>query len=119
MPKGKGFAFAAAGALIGAFIWGALSMFIGWDLWILAPIVGGVAGLGMMYGTQARGGTPQGLGAAAFTVLAIFGARYFVVARSTQTRLEREAVDNMIAQVAMDMQKHDGDVYNDAGEFKP
>src|SRR5262249_26823797 len=54
-----------------------------------------------------------------FTVVAIFGARYFVVARSTETRLEQEAVENMIAQVAGDMEKHDGDVYNDAGEYKP
>jgi hypothetical protein len=115
---GKGLAFAAAGALTGAIIWGALSMFTGWSLWLLAPVIGGAAGLGMGYGTQMRGRPSHGLGAAAFTVLAIFGARYFVESRALGTRLEQEAVQNMTAQIAQEMEKKDADVYNDAGEYK-
>src|SRR5204863_429377 len=56
MFNGKGLAFAAAGAALGALIWGGLVMLTGWNLWFLAPVIGVAAGFGMMCGTQMRGG---------------------------------------------------------------
>jgi hypothetical protein len=67
---------ATAGALIGATVWTAISYLTGWNLGILAPIVGGCAGFGMGMGNKGKGGVEAGVLAATLTVLAVLGSRY-------------------------------------------
>lgn len=98
----KGLAFAAVGAAIGAVVWVILVQVTGFSLWILAPVVGGCAGYGMMRGTQMRGGMPAGIAAGALTLAAIFGARWFLINHEVESLL---AFDDVAAveQIAFDV----------------
>lgn len=119
MPLGKGFGFSALGALIGAVVCVILITLTGWNLWILAPIVGGAAGYGMMRGTQMKGGVPAGIAAAACTLVAIFGARYFVVSAEVEefARVDHEDAVGMLAEdVANEWAEKDIEVYSEESE---
>lgn len=119
MSLGKGLALSAFGAVIAALIWVILIKTTGWNLWILAPIVGGAAGYGMMRGTQMKGGVPAGLAAAAFTLVAIFGARYFIVSgevREFATVDSEDAMGFLVEEVADEWAGNDIEVYSEAEE---
>lgn len=96
---GKGFTFAVVGAVVGALVWFVIIEFTGWSLWVLAPIVGGAAGYGMMRGTQMRGGFPAGVLAAGLTLFAIFGVRFIVVNNEIQSHLA-VSEENVINEIA-------------------
>ncbi len=120
MNLGKGLAFSAVGALAGAVVWIILVKITGWSLWVLAPIVGGAAGFGMMRATQMKGGPVAGVGAAAMTLVAIFGARYFIVSQDVQARLavsEDDAYAMLVGDVAERMEQRGLEVYDDDGEY--
>lgn len=119
MPLGKGLALSALGALIGAIVWVALMKSTGWSLWILAPIVGGAAGFGMMRGMQMKGGVPAGLAAAACTLVAIFAARFVVVSGEVHelTTVDQEDAVAMIADdVANEWAEKDIETYSEEEE---
>jgi hypothetical protein len=119
MLNGKALAFAAVGAVLAAAVWAALAFVTGWNLWLLAPVVGGAAGFGMMRATKMRGGVAPGFVAAAVTVVAILGARYVVVSHTLDGQLEARAIEEVTSHVAEEMEQQDADVFNDAGEYKP
>jgi hypothetical protein len=123
MPLGKGFAFSALGALIAAIIWVLLIKVTDWNLWILAPVVGGAAGYGMMRGTQMKGGIPAGIAAAAFTLIAIFGARYFVVSGEIKELAAVDSEDAMgylVEEVAEEWAANEIEVYSEEeGDYLP
>lgn len=119
---GKGFAYAAVGAVIGAVVWAILIRVTGSDLWILAPIVGGCAGFGMMRGTQMRGGLPAGVLAAGLTLAAILATRYIVVSGDVEDQLafdEAEIVDEFAYEVADEWAGEGYEVYDEEGDFLP
>ncbi len=120
---GKGLAYAAIGAVIGAIVWVMVIKLTGWSLWVLAPIVGGGAGYGMMRGTQMRGGLPAGVIAAAVTLVAIFAARYFIVAGEVRERLaldESEIIGEVAWGVANEWVEEGYEVYDEEeGDFIP
>lgn len=120
---GKGFAFAAIGAVIGAVVWVVLIRVTGSNLWILAPVVGGCAGLGMMRGTQMRGGLPAGALTAAVTFAAIVAARYVVVSGDVQDMLafdEEDVIDELAYEVAAEWTEAGYEVYDEEeGDFLP
>lgn len=122
MNLGKGLGFGAVGALVGAVVWIALIKATGWNLWILAPVVGGVAGYGMMRATQMKGGAPAGALAAAVTIAAIFGARYYIVTQDVDARsavTEEEALDHLTNEVAQEMDKRGIPTMDENGEYRP
>jgi len=122
MQLGKGLLFSAVGALAGAVVWIILIKMTGWSLWILAPIVGGAAGYGMMRAMQMRGGLPAGVVAAGVTLVAIFGARYFIVSQEVAKHLtlsDEDAFAMLTDEVAADMQRRGVEVYDEEGDYTP
>lgn len=121
MNLGKGLAFSALGALAGAIVWVVLIQLTGWSLWLLAPLVGGGAGFGMMRATQMRGGSTAGLLAVAVTVLAIFGARFFVVNSFLNSELtadtEEESIEYLAGDVANEWMNEDIDTMTEDGDY--
>lgn len=120
MNLGKGLAFAAIGAFIGAVIWIVLVNVTGRSLWFLAPIVGGAAGFGMMRATQMKGGAPAGALAAMVSIAAVFSARYFIVTQEVQKILvvtEDDVNSRLQSQVAEKMEIAGMDVYDDDGGY--
>ena len=91
MSLGKGLVFATIGAALGAVVWGGLSYATDMRLWILAPIVGGAAGYGMMRGTSMKGGLPAGALAALVTIVAIFATRHTLVTHEVDKALAIDA----------------------------
>jgi hypothetical protein len=120
---GKGFAYAALGAAVGAAAWVLAILLTGLSLWVLAPIVGGAAGFGMMRGTQMRGGLPAGVNAAVLTLAAVAAARYAVVSARMQefAAFDEEEVASAIAEeVAGEWIDEGHEVYDDEeGDFLP
>ncbi len=119
MPFAKGLAFSALGALIGALVWFGLITATGLNLWLLAPIVGGAAGFGMMRGTQAQGGLLAGAGAAACTLAAIFATRAMIVSGEVHeaTRVGPEEAKEALAQrAAEDLANKGVEVFNQTEE---
>lgn len=122
MNLGKGLLFSTVGALAGAVLWIVIIKLTGLSLWILAPIVGGAAGFGMMKATQMRGGLPAGIIAAALTLVAIFGARYFVVSQEVSKHLtlsDEDAFALLVSEVATDMERRGVEVYDEDGDYTP
>ena len=120
MNLGKGLGYSAIGALIGAMIWVTLVSMTGMRLWVLAPIVGGAAGYGMMRATQMKGGFAGGAIAAALTLAAIFGVRYFVVSQEVrkQTAVTEEgAFEHFTDAVAADMAQRGMTTHDEEGEY--
>jgi hypothetical protein len=120
MNLGKGLAFSAVGALAGAVVWIILVNVTGWSLWVLAPIVGGAAGFGMMRATQMKGGTVAGVCAAAVTLVAILGARYFIVSQVVQEHLtlsDEDAFAILEAEVAGGLEQRGVEVYDEEGGY--
>lgn len=120
MSLSKGLAFSAVGALAGAVLWIVVIRLSGWSLWVLAPIVGGAAGFGMMKATQMKGGAPAGALAAVITLVAIFGARYFVVSEIVHEHLAmsgEEAYGVLTEEIARDMAAEGQEVFDDEGEY--
>src|SRR5262249_25540608 len=108
MNLGKGLLLSAIGAAAGAVVWIVLMKITGMSLWLLAPIVGGAAGYGMMRGTQMRGGFVAGVGAALMTVVAIAGARFYIVSEEVQAKTavtEEDAVAQLTQEIAADMSR--------------
>lgn len=119
MSMGKGLAFSALGALVAAAVWVFIIKATGWNLWILAPIVGGAAGFGMMRGMQMKGGVPAGITAAACTLVAIFAARLIVVNGEVHelTTVDHEDAVAMIADdVANEWAEKDIETYSEEEE---
>lgn len=87
MSLGKGLIFATIGAALGAVVWGGICYSTDMRLWILAPIVGGAAGYGMMRGTSMKGGLPAGALAALVTIVAIFATRHTLVSHDVEKAL--------------------------------
>ena len=123
MQLRNGLVLSALGALTGAVVWVILIKLTGWNLWILAPIVGGAAGYGMMRGTQMKGGIPAGAAAAACTLVAIFAARYLVVSSEVQQLVAVDSDDALSAlreEVANEWVEKDIEVYDEEeGDFLP
>jgi hypothetical protein len=120
MNLGKGLAFSAVGALAGAVVWIIVIKVTGLSLWVLAPIVGGAAGYGMMRATQMKGGAVSGLIAAVMALAAIFGARYYIVSQDVHEHLivTQDDVDGRLqSQIAEEMQRAGLEVFDEEGEF--
>jgi hypothetical protein len=116
----KGVVCSAIGALFAAAAWVALIKLSGWSLWLLAPVIGGAAGFGMMRGTQMKGGLPAGLIAAGLTLGAIFGARWIVVSQAVEDSLavsEKDAAAMMEDDVAREFERGGLEVYDKGGEY--
>ncbi len=60
---------------MGAAVWVGVAHTTGYELTILAVVVGGSAGFGMGLGVKGRGGAPAGVLAAAAAVVCIVGAK--------------------------------------------
>lgn len=96
-----------------------MSMATDLRLWIVAPIVGGAAGYGMMRGTQMRGGIAAGLAAAALTIAAIFGARYAVVRYDVAQAMELSpdaALEALAAEVASEWEQAGYETYDEESD---
>jgi hypothetical protein len=119
MLNGKGLAFSALGAVIAAGLWVVLIELSGWNLWVLAPAVGGAAGYGMMRATQMRGGFVPGAVAAACTVVAISGARYYVVGQWVEEQVQESAFEHVLESAAAAEEAAEGEVWDDDGEYTP
>lgn len=76
MSLAKGVLGALVGGAIGGAIWAGAAYFSGWELSLLAIVVGGAAGFGMGMGNKGRGGAMAGVLAACVTVACIFGAKF-------------------------------------------
>lgn len=116
---GKGFTFAVVGAVVGALVWFVIIEITGWSLWVLAPIVGGAAGYGMMRGTQMRGGFPAGVLAAGLTLFAIFGVRFIVVNNEIQSHLavsEENVINEIAYGVAEEWEEEGYEVWDEQEE---
>jgi hypothetical protein len=121
MNLGKGLGLSAIGAAAGAVVWIVLMKITGMGLWFLAPIVGGAAGYGMMRGTQMRGGFVAGVGAALITVVAIAGARFYIVSEEVQAKTavtEEDAVAQLTQEIAADMSRRRIPTLNEDGEYR-
>ncbi len=103
---------ALLGAAVGAAVWTGISWLTGWNLGILAPIVGGAAGFGMGMGNQGRGGATAGIIAAALTIAGVLASRCMlseleysdfadematISEEDAQDRLAWEVMDRMIS----------------------
>lgn len=120
MSLGKGAAFAALGAVVGLAVWLSLIRLTGWSLWVLAPIVGGAAGFGMMRGTQMKGGVLAGVIAAGLTIAAIFAGRWVVVSQFVQDRLaitEDDAREAVTHEVAAELEAREIEVLDEEGDY--
>lgn len=120
MNPAKCLGFSVVGALAAAVLWIILVKVTGMNLWLLAPVVGGAAGYGMMRATKMRGGMPAGVGAAAVTLVAIFGARYFIVSQDVQqmfTISEEDAYAAFTDYVAEDMARQGHEVHDGDGDY--
>lgn len=116
MSLGKGLGFAVAGAGLGAVAWGGLGLATGLNLWLLAPVVGGAAGYGMMRGTAMKGGLPAGALAALVTIVAIFATRHVLISHDVDQALaiDGETIRSELAtQVADEWAQDDIDVYDE------
>lgn len=71
----KGVAGAVAGGAVGGALWVGVALATGWELSLIAIIVGGCVGFGMGMGNQGRGGLGAGLLAACVTFLCVIGAK--------------------------------------------
>ncbi|MEM1185522.1 MAG: hypothetical protein AAGI53_11055 [Planctomycetota bacterium] len=67
-----------AGA-IGAGAWAAIAFYWGWEVGIVAWIVGGLVGAGAFIATQGQGGTLSGVVAAILAVASIAGGKFWAV----------------------------------------
>ena len=122
MNLAKGLTFSAVGAIAGSVVWILAIKLSGWNLWVLAPIVGGAAGFGMMRGTQMKGGAPAGMIAAALTLVAIFGARYFIVTQEVEGKTavsEEQALVHLTEDAAAAMDKRGIPTLDENGDYTP
>lgn len=91
----KGFIGALIGGVIGAAIWAAIAYFSGYELGIIAWLLGGVVGLGMALGAGDESDTPTGVVAAMVAIGAIalgkFTAIHFLVERDLNKMYAEEA----------------------------
>ncbi len=120
MNLGKGIVFAITGATAAAALWVGLILGTGLSLWILAPVVGGAAGFGMMKATQMRGGVPAGVVAALITIAAIFGARYIAVSHVVHKHLaitDDDAFNLLAADIAKDLDDQGIEAYDEEGNY--
>jgi len=121
MSLGKGFAFAAIGAALGAVVWGGICFATDMRLWFLAPVVGGAAGYGMMRGASMKAGVPGGILAATLTIAAIFATRHTLVSHDVSKLLEidGETIRECLAsEVADEWAEDDVEIYDDEeGDF--
>ena len=123
MHLGRGFFFCVISAAVAAGLWCGLIAATGWGLWLLAPIIGLAAGLGMScYGAQKSSGAGKAL-AALTAVLAIVVVRFFAVSTSVSEHLaltEDDVIGHLASEVASELEA-DGvkDVYTSDGDFSP
>ena len=88
----RGAFFGLVCGAIGAAMWAAVAYFTGYELGLLAIVVGGLCGFGMGMGNAGRGGAGAGLVAAFVTFLAIMGGKFAVVQVMLDDFLQSEAV---------------------------
>lgn len=83
LPQGiaflRGLAVSFGSGLIGSFMWLALFYFFGIEMYIIAWVLGGLAGVGMMIG-YGHEDVLAGLGAAAMAFLAVYAAQVMMAA---------------------------------------
>jgi hypothetical protein len=91
MNLAKGFAFALACGAAGAALWVGLAAATGWELTLVAIILGGAAGFGMGMGVKGRGGAPAGVLAAVAALVCILGAKAGVAHIVAQRWIESES----------------------------
>ena len=123
MHVSKGLFFSVISAAVAAGLWCGVIAATGWSLWLLAPLIGRAAGLGMScYGAQKSSGAGKAL-AAITAVLAIVVVRFFAVSTSVNEHLaltEDDVLGHVASQVASELEA-DGvkDVYTADGDFSP
>lgn len=85
---------AAVGGLIGCAAWLGVAYVTGYELGILAILVGTACGIGAAVGAKGMAGTKGGLIAAAVTVMSILAARYFIVQISINQIVNQAMAEN-------------------------
>lgn len=98
MNWGRTLAGGALGAVAGCGLWIGVAWVTGYEIGILAIIVGLTIGIGTALGAQGRAGTAGGIAAGAMTVVAIVVARGVVVQMSVSQML-REAMAEGISEI--------------------
>lgn len=78
MKLAYGFVGAVIGGVVGAALWTAISYFSGYELGIIAWLVGLACGFGMAVGSKREGGVPAGAIAAVVALISILGGKYAV-----------------------------------------
>ncbi|MCC6284253.1 MAG: hypothetical protein IT439_02950 [Phycisphaerales bacterium] len=118
----KGFALSIAGGVLAAAAWVGIIIATGWNAWLICPIVGGGAGLGMMLGTKMRGGMEAGLLAALSTLVCIGAARFIVITdalRDVTRANESDIIENLAWTVAEEWDAEGYEVMDDDDELLP
>ncbi|MFM9958327.1 MAG: hypothetical protein ACKVZJ_09625 [Phycisphaerales bacterium] len=98
------------GGVVGAVVWMLIACFTGYEVGIVAWLVGFLAGLGVMIGTRGSGGTRYGLLAAGIAVVCILGGKLGAVSleidrfeREELTVTEANVIDYISGEVASEM----------------
>ncbi len=98
------------GGGIGAVVWMLISFTTGYEVGIIAWLVGFLSGLGVMIGTRGTGGTGYGLLASGIAVVCILGGKLGAVSleidrfeREELTVTEANAIDYLSSEVASEM----------------
>lgn len=122
MSLSKGFVLSILGGALAAAVWVGIIMATGWNAWLICPIVGGGAGLGMMWGTKMRGGLEAGLLAAVAALACIGAARYIVIsdALSDLTEAsESDMIEDLAWTVAAEWEAEGYEVMDDDEDLLP
>jgi hypothetical protein len=103
MSLAKGLAVSVVCGGIGAVAWAGLTYATGWQLGLVAVVVGGAAGFGMAHGSGGRGGAQAGLLAALVALVAILAgnfaaAQVMVHKHLSDSGITEEGAINAIAQ---------------------
>jgi hypothetical protein len=85
---------AAVGGVVGCAAWIGVAYVTGYELGILAILVGTACGIGAAIGAKGMAGTRGGLIAAAVTILSIVAARYFIVQISINQMVSQAMAEN-------------------------
>jgi hypothetical protein len=118
----RGLFVSAICAAIAAAVWIALITVTGWSLWLLAPLVGGAAGYGMMRATQMRGGVSAGVVAVLVTFVTLFASRFYVISAAVDDVLavnEETAIEHIAFDVVNDWHPQGLQVHDDNGDLHP
>ncbi|MFO0830496.1 MAG: hypothetical protein U0637_01510 [Phycisphaerales bacterium] len=87
----KGIIGACIGGALGAALWGAIAYFTGYEVGILAWVVGGMVGFGMALGAKDNTDNITGAAAAGIAIAALLVGKYMAVSLYVDKAINKEA----------------------------